>query len=264
MTVDPTARFAALVQLPDDAVALDEAAFLIAAHFEPGLDVDRWRGVLDDVASRCADRTFDGIVRHVRDEGFTGNRTDYYDPRNSFLHHVIERRIGIPITLSVVTIELARRVGVPVFGVGMPGHFLVRDARDPSAFADPFNGVTLSRDGCARLFTELQPELPFSDEYLAPVGPLAIVTRLLANLKGIYLARRERNGLIWVLRLRTLIPGVPAEERRELASALAADGQFVQAAETLDELATIARAHGADAIVDEAEHGAIRLRARLN
>lgn len=262
--MDPTARFAALVQGPEAAIALDEAAFLIAAHAEPGLDVDRWRGVLDEIAARCDQPTFDGVLRHVRDEGFVGNRAEYYDARNSMLNHVIERRTGIPITLSVVTIELGRRLGVPVLGIGMPGHFLVRDANDGDVFADPFNGATFDRAGCERVFAELQPDLPFDDDYLAPVGPLAILTRLLANLKGVYLATRDRGDLIWVLRLRTLIPGVPADERHELASALAADGQFVQAAETLDELAAIARAMGAGGMVDEAEHGAIRLRARLN
>lgn len=264
MTVDPTTRFATLVQGPEDALALDEVALLIAAHAQPGLDVDRWRTVLDDIAARGDASTFEGVLEHVRREGFSGNRSDYYDPRNSFLDQVIERRTGIPITLSVVTIELARRVGVPVVGIGMPGHFLVRDAVDRDAFADPFSGMLLDRAGCERLFNMLHPELPFDDEHLLPVGARAIVTRLLANLKAIYLTRREREGLIWVLRLRVEVPGVPAEERRELASALAADGRFHEAAAALDDLAAVARRDGPGALVDEAEHGAIRLRARLN
>ena len=264
MSADPLARFEALVNGPEAAIALDEAALLIAAAADPGLDVDRWRAVLDQIAARCDDATFAGVVRHVRDEGFAGNHDDYYDARNSYLNHVIERRTGIPITLSVVTIELGRRVGVPVVGIGMPGHFLVRDGLDTNAFADPFSGVTLDRAACAELLATVQPQLAFDDEFLAPVGPLAIVTRLLANLKGIHLARRDREGLIAVLRLRIATPGVPADERRELASALAADGQFLDAAATLDELADVARVEGAGALVDEAESGAIRLRARLN
>lgn len=264
MKPDPTTRFAALVQGPEDAIALDEAALLIAAHADRGLDVDRWRTVLDDVAARCDDASFAGVVEHVRREGFTGNRDDYYDPRNSFLDQVIERRVGIPLTLSIVTIELARRVGVPIVGIGMPGHFLVRDALDREAFADPFSSMTLDRGGCERLFSVVHPDVPFDEVHLLPVGPLVIVTRLLTNLKSIYSARRDRAGLIWVLRLRAAVPGVPAEERRELASALAADGRFQEAASALDDLAAVARRYGAGALVDEAEHGAIRLRARLN
>ena len=262
--LDPTARFAALVQGPEDAIHLDEAALLIAAHADPGLDVGRWLTVLDDLAARSTDRSFEGIVRHVHEEGFAGDRDEYYDPRNSYLDQVVHRRRGIPITLSLLTIELGRRVGVPIVGVGMPGHFLVRDLNDRDAFADPFNGAMLDRDGCVRLFQAVQPEMAFDDMYLVPVGSLAIVTRLLANLKAIHLARRDREALIWVLQLRIAIPGTPADERRELASALAADGRFSEAASTLDDLADVARTAGATALVDEAEHGAIRLRARLN
>jgi regulator of sirC expression with transglutaminase-like and TPR domain len=166
--------------------------------------------------------------------------------------------------LSILTIEIGRRVGVPVVGVGMPGHFVVRDGRDDDAFADPFNGVLLDRAGCERLLSVVQPDIAFDVDFLAPVGPRAIVTRLLANLKGIHLAQRDRVALISVLRLSLAIPGVPAQERRELASALAADGRFLEAAAALDELAEIARDRGVDALVDEAEQGAIRLRARLN
>jgi regulator of sirC expression with transglutaminase-like and TPR domain len=203
-------------------------------------------------------------VTHVVGEGFRGDRNEYYDTRNSYLNHVLIRRLGIPITLSIVTIEVGRRVGVPIAGVGMPGHFVVRDGLDDDAFADPFNGVLLDRSGCARLLSVVQPEIAFDDGYLAPVGPRAIVARLLANLKGIHMAQRNRAALITVLQLRLAIPEVPPEERRELASALAADGQFLEAAIVLDELASIARDHGADALVDESEQGAIRLRARLN
>ena len=264
MSVDATARFTALVQGREDAINLDEAAFLIAAHADRGLDVDRWLSVLDDLAARCADRSFAGLVHHVHEEGFTGDREEYYDPRNSYLDQVVHRRRGIPITLSVLTIELGRRIGVPIVGVGMPGHFLVRDFADRNAFADPFSGTMLDRDGCVRLFAAVQPEMAFDEEFLVPVGPLAIVTRMLANLKAIHLARRDRESLIWVLQLRIAVPGVPADERRELASALAADGRFSEAASTLDDLADVARSAGATALVDEAEHGAIRLRARLN
>lgn len=264
MNVDPMTRFAELVGGPESSMTLDEAALLVAAAAEPDVDVETWLAALDDLASRCDEHSFTGVVQHLAREAFEGDRTEYYDPRNSYLNQVLSRRRGIPITLSIVTIEVGRRLGVPIVGIGMPGHFVVRDGRDDDAFADPFNGVLLDRAGCARLLSVVQPDVAFDDRFLEPVGPLAIITRLLANLKGIHVARRDRAELIAVLQLRVLIPGVPAQERRELASALAADGQFLEAADALDELADIARDRGADALVDEAAQGAIRLRARLN
>lgn len=251
------------MQGPEPAIPLDEAVLLVAAHAEPGLDVSRWLAALDDIAARCSDHSFAGVLHHVSVEGFAGNRDDYYDPRNSYLNHVIERRLGIPITLSVITIELGRRLGVPVVGIGMPGHFLVRDGLDDYSFADPFDGRLLDRDGCERAFAE-QSELPFDVGFLAPVGTRSIVARLLANLKGIHLGRRDRRALAWVLGLRVAVPGVPLAERRELASALAADGRFLQAAAVLDQLTELARDAGEGAIAEEAERGATRLRARLN
>ena len=257
-------RFAQLMQGEEAAIGLDEAALLVAATADPGVEVDRWIATLDELAARCADHSFTGVVRHMAQEGFAGDRSEYYDPRNSYLHHVLEHRRGIPITLSIVTIEVARRVGIPIVGIGMPGHFVVRNGLDEDGFADPFNGVLLDRAACARLLSAVQPQIPFDDDLLAPVGPRAILTRLLANLKGIHLAQRDRAALISVLQLRIAIPGVPAHERRELASALASDGRFLEAATSLDELADIARVRGADALVEEATQGAIRLRARLN
>ncbi|MEY2403551.1 MAG: hypothetical protein QOD38_1102 [Acidimicrobiaceae bacterium] len=262
--MDPTARFEALVQGPEPAIPLDELTLLVAAHAEPGLDIGAWLVALDDIAARCADRSFAGVLRHLASEGFGGNRGDYYDPRNSYLHHVIERRTGIPITLSVVMIELGRRLDVPIVGVGLPGHFLVRDGLDEHLFADPFDGRLLDRDGCARAFADTQPDVAFDESYLAPVGTRSIVARLLANLKGIHLARRDRRALAWVLGLRVTVPGVPLEERRELASALAADGRFLEAAAVLDRLGELAQAVGEAGIAEDAERGATRLRARLN
>lgn len=262
--MDPTARFESLVQGPDPAIPLDELALLVAAHADPDLDVDHWLGALDDVALRTRRATFAGVIAHLEEEGFTGNHTDYYDPSNSYLDRVLERRTGIPITLSIVAIEVGRRVGVPMVGIGMPGHFLVRDGGDPDAFADPFTARVLHRDQCRQLFNDVHGDMAFDETFLAPTGTRAIAARLLANLKGIYLARRDRRALAWVLALRLAIPGAPIEEHRELAAALSSDGQFLQAAAVLDRLAELGRAAGHVALVDEAEREADRLRARLN
>ena len=138
--MQPTQRFADLMELPAASVPLDEAAFLIAAHAHPGLDVGAQLARLDDLAMRCLDPSRDGVLAHLFGaEGFRGNDADYYDPDNSMLDRVLDRRRGIPITLSVVLIEVGRRLGVPFTGIGAPGHFIVR--HDGSGvYIDPFNG----------------------------------------------------------------------------------------------------------------------------
>src|SRR4051794_23844178 len=210
-----TARFEAWVRGPEPAIPLDELVLLVAAHAEPGLDVRRWLGELDDVAAGCTDRTFAGVLEHLRREGFSGNESDYYDPRNSYLHEVLQRRTGIPITLSIVMIEVGHRMAVPIVGIGLPGHFIVRDGLDERAFADPYESRLLTRDDCSELLARTQPQLSFDDAAIAPVGTRSIIARVLANLKAIHLARRDRAALTWVLRLRILLPGAPLDERRE-------------------------------------------------
>jgi regulator of sirC expression with transglutaminase-like and TPR domain len=266
--IDPTEQFAALVQSAGDAVPLDRAMLLIAAHAVPGLAIDEWLERIDNLAARCdaADGFAPLLTALFVDLGFAGDRDDYYNPRNSYLPDVIDRRRGIPITLSILAMEVGRRLRVPMNGVGMPGHFLVGDARDRDTFGDPFNaGAVLDRRGCEARFREIHgPDALFDSSFLDPVPSRAILIRVLANLKAAHRARNDRTGLIWVLRLRAGIPGVPIDERRELASVLAADGRFIDAAAALDELVDVAAAAGRDDLASEAARGATRLRARAN
>ncbi len=261
--MDPTARFAELVHRPEAEVPLDESALVIAAHAYRDLDVALELVRLDDLADRCFAPTLDALVRHLFvDCGFHGNRRDYYDPRNSFLNQVVTRRVGIPITLSVLTIAVGRRLGVPLAGVSMPGHFLVRDRVDPDVFVDPFaGGAMLDRAGCEARFRAVQgDDARFDDAFLAPVATHAVLARMLANLRAIYQASGDRDALTWTLRLRTLLPGVPVEERAELASVLAATGRLRDAAAEYEELADVLGGElGADYLAS-----AQRLRARLN
>ena len=118
--MDPAARFEALVQGPEPAIPLDELTLLVAAHAEPGLDIGRWLGALDDIAARCADPSFAGLLRHVVSEGFVGNRDDYYDPRNSYLHHVIERRTGIPTPTTGTSMRRPTSIITTLRVIGMP------------------------------------------------------------------------------------------------------------------------------------------------
>ncbi len=125
-----TDAFIALVQGPENALHLDHAALLLAAHAEPGLDVGAQLDRIDDLAARCPAPTLDGVRGLLfEDMGFSGDTEYYSDPRNSLLDQVLDRRLGIPISLSVLMMEVGRRVGVPLEGVAMPGHFLVRQPR---------------------------------------------------------------------------------------------------------------------------------------
>ncbi|MFP5319369.1 MAG: SirB1 family protein [Acidimicrobiia bacterium] len=260
---DPTARFAELVEGPEDELPLDRAALLIAAHAYPDLDVDAHLAELDDLAARCPDRSFEGWRRYLfEDLRFTGDVEDYYDPANSFLNEVLRRRTGLPITLSVLGMEVGRRLGVPLVGVSMPGHFLLEHVGAATrTWVDPFSGGrVLDRAGCEERFHLVNgASTPFLETYLEPVRPRAILGRMLANLKAIYANRGNLEGLAWVFALRLSIPGTPALERRDLARVLGSTGQFVQAAEALEDLAESLPGQ-ATSLLAEAQ----ALRARLN
>ncbi len=246
---------------PDADIPLDEAAVLIGAHAAPGIDVGEQLARLDDLAGTCPTPTLDGLRRHLFDDlGFAGNRDDYLDPRNSYVHEVLDRRTGIPISLSVVTLEVGRRLGVPLAGVGMPSHFLVRHLAEPPTFLDPFDGgVRLSEAGCESIFRGLGGTGTWVPAYLDPVGPRVILTRMLANLQGIFMPRDLRSAS-WVVRLRLLIPGLELRERVALARALGSLGQFDAAGAALEGAADAAPPEQADRLRAQAR----ALRARSN
>jgi regulator of sirC expression with transglutaminase-like and TPR domain len=191
---------------------LAPAALAIARVEYPKLDAAASLAALDDLGARAAARigpaggALPDILRalneFVFDEcGFSGNRQRYDDPRNSFLNEVLERRTGLPITLAVVYIEIARRAGVRVEGVSFPGHFLLRvpveAAGDRPAgddlILDPFHGgALLSEFDCRQILREhVGEETAFSPTLLAPATRLAIVARMLVNLKRLYVRMRS-------------------------------------------------------------------------
>ncbi len=258
----PTERFTRLVEGPEAELALDEAALLIAAHAYPDLDIDRELARLDDLAAGCPEATLDGWRQHLFvDLGFTGETDRYYDARNSYLNDVLDSRRGLPITLSVVALEVGRRLGLRFEGIGLPGHFLLRFADAPDTFVDPFHGgALLDRLGCVKRFNAVNPpDAPFLGEYLDPVGPRAILGRILQNLKGVYTRQGDTEGLRWVFDLRLAIPGTHPLERRDGARLQAAGGQFDVAAEQLEDLAE-SLPESADDLLTEAR----ALWARLN
>jgi len=260
--VDPRERFVAAVNLPVDEIPLDVAALSIAAHAHPGLDIDAWCARLDDLAARCPAADFDTLRVHLFEhEGFAGNIDDYEDPENSFLDSVIDRRLGIPITLSVLMIAVARRLGVDARGVGMPGHFLVLDGGRGDVWCDPFDGgAPLDVNGCRRRFDLVYGgAMPFQPGFLAPTAPHAIVARMLANLERSKLAA-DPVQRAWICGLHLDIPGIAADERVLLAEQLAATGDVMRAAREFDRLA-----EEADAEVAERLRTRVRaLRAGMN
>lgn len=207
-------------------VALDEGAFLLCGYAHPELDLDAEMTQLDELASRCPTNSAAALVAHLFVvEGFQGNVGDYYDPRNSLMTDVLARRLGIPISLSVLAMSVAHRAGIELLGIGLPGHFIVRDAYDPDTYFDPFNGGrVLDVAGCHGLVKSMSTAaapVPFDPRWVAPVGTRMILTRMLANLRTIYEKKRDIGALMWVLQLRCAMPDATDTDRRSLKSVAA-------------------------------------------
>ncbi len=258
--MDLTDRFAELLALPEDEIPLDEAALLIAAHAHADLDIDVRLAQLDAFAADFAPKTSStelAIWLFVT-EGFAGNAADYGDPRNSFLDDVLDRRLGIPITLSVLMMEVGRRCGLQMHGVGMPGHFLVGGTA--GEWFDPFHaGARLDLAACADLFGRTHVGAQFRPQYLMPVGPRRIIERMLANLQHT-LMQHDPREVVWVTRLRLRIPGITLSQRGDLAGLLGRLGHFAEAAREFDVLARLLPGEGAA----KAAAAAARFRARAN
>lgn len=245
--------FADIVALDDEAIDLATAALLIATDEYPGLDVQRYIDDLDQMAGRAREAA-SGLVERADillainsilfvEYGYSGNRQNYYDPRNSYLNQVIDRRTGIPITLSIIYMAVADRVGLRLAGVGMPGHFLVKhEGPSGDLFLDPFNGGSfIDAAGCARLVADISGgQLELRAEHLSAVGKKQILTRVLANLLGIYsqgsdYARATRT----VDMILTIHPNQPGYVR-DRGLLLAAGGRQREAIESLEQYVKLA------------------------
>jgi regulator of sirC expression with transglutaminase-like and TPR domain len=214
------APFAAAIA--DEQRDLDELALAVSMVLQPDLDLIGTLAVLDQLAADCPTPTRDGVIAHLFGSGlFRGDPADYQHWRNSCLDRVIELRRGMPITLAVVAIEVARRVGVPLHGVGMPGHFLVGDPADPGWFADPFHGGTsLDPDDCRELAAALG--VPgWSPRFLDPTPNRLVVARILNNLKVSCERRGDLVRLALVMQARQAMTEFASERddaRRSLAA----------------------------------------------
>lgn len=205
----PAERLKTLLQRPEDEVDLGEAALLMAALEYPGLDVDAYIRRLDDLAASVRSRLpEDADLEHTLvalneflfdEQGFSGNTDDYYDPRNSFLNEVLDRKLGIPITLCIVYMEIGNRLGLALEGVSFPGHFLVKSGTaEGDVVLDPFSGgIAVSEED---LVERLRQRFGEANAPTAPLAPLLqaagkkeILLRLLRNLKAIYLHHEDHE-----------------------------------------------------------------------
>ncbi len=224
-------------------VRLDRAALAIAAHCrtksinEAAIDEAATLAELDRLGTSVREATPEAVVDllfHV--EGFGPNRVRFADPANSYLDLVVSRRHGIPITLAVVAMEVARRAGVALHGVGMPGHFLVGTA-DPQVLIDPLEGRIIDRNDAAAIFHRFESQQTFDEKFLRPTPPVAVLMRMLNNLRTLHLQQPDAPSQLAVLELLTRLPGCPPEEYLRLAQALAARGRPDEGARALEEVA---------------------------
>jgi len=222
---EPRARFTTLAAAPDDRIDVAEAALVIAQEEYPTLDVARYLARFDELATAARGVVHSGMeaaeqitrLNHFLfvEHGFTGNNRHFYDARNSYLNEVLDRHTGIPITLSLVYCEVAQRLGLPVYGVSFPGHFLAKYAGRPEIIIDPFFGRVIDTVECAERLTGIYgPDARFNRRLLRPANAREILVRMLSNLKQIYVDKKDlARALACVDRILLLTPDAPRELR---------------------------------------------------
>lgn len=223
---DLNAKITELASLPEHEIGLAKAALLIARSEYPNLDGEPYLHRLHEMAARLQSR-ISGIAMPTDqieavnrllfvEEGFQGNRLHYHDPRNSFLNEVMDRRLGIPITLSIIYMEVAQRAGLPVYGIGFPGHFLTGFfAQEGRIVIDPFNnGTILTEDECRDMLLAQSKVSRVRSSYPDRVPQKQILVRLMRNLKALYWQMGDElkafRMIQWIL---TVAPDSPAELR---------------------------------------------------
>jgi regulator of sirC expression with transglutaminase-like and TPR domain len=272
----PRRRLDALLTRPDREVNLGEAALLIAAEEYPGLAVRDYLVRLDEMGCALRQRLDEEprperavmALNHYlfREQGFKGNTEEYYDPRNSYLNEVLDRRTGIPITLSTVYMEVARRAGLDVEGVGLPGHFVVRiQTPGPPLLVDPFHaGSLLTEKDCQkRLDRIFGGKVKIEPRMLQPCRHRDMLERMLRNLKAVYIRDQDVQRAVRVVDLLVRIQPGNAEDLRDRGVLYAALDCYGLAARDLESyLALAPKAPDAVALkerVAELKHKAARL-----
>ena len=231
LTLSPARqKFWQIAHTPDLQMSIEhllEGALAIAWEEYPRMDLGHYREMCDrmvtDLQSRLAKIHYPlKVIQEINqylfvEQGFAGNDHDYYDPRNSFINDLLDRRLGIPLTLSLVYMVISDRLGFPMDGISFPGHFIIRPQHpDLEIFIDPYHkGEILFPEDCAAKLKQLYGyDIPLQPEYLEPVSIRRILERLLNNLKMIYLRRREpAKALAAIERSLMLNPDVPTQWR---------------------------------------------------
>jgi len=246
-----TEAFAALVgpQVDDEKIDLVRGALTIARTEYPELNIESYVRRVDELAFQAEARVTEigdasetiSAINYVlfQQAGFQGNRDDYYDPRNSFLNDVLDRCLGIPITLALIYMEVGRRLGFPLFGVGMPGHFLLKnyDIDGSETLIDCFNGGDiLDAQDCQRRLDEIYSgQMTLRPEFLFAVSRRQMLTRILNNLKTVYMTARNFKKVLPLVDLVLVIYPRSPEDVKQRALLRYSLGQAKAAAEDLEE-----------------------------
>lgn len=239
--IEAVRLFAMMMEKPEHEIPLTEAALLIARTEYPELEIavqlDRFR----KLAGHLQILNPTNPSKHIRainqllyvEEGFAGNDDDYDDPRNSYLNDVLDRKMGIPITLSLVYMEVARLNGLRVEGVGFPGHFLVKYvAPGREIYVDPYHaGAIMTRDDCVeRLRAQYGAEAEMKSEFLAASTPKKILSRMLNNLKGSYFRRRHYGRVLILIEMSLAIDPASLDPLRDRGMVYLQMNRYRQAA----------------------------------
>lgn len=207
----PARSFSLVMNQPEHKINIAEASLLFANEMRSGIDVDLYLDKIHALSTRATDMIRGaapdlaclGLSRFLFDEmGYSGNIANYHDPRNSYLNDVIDRRLGIPISLCTLFIEVGRRAGLELCGVGFPGHFLARHV-GTGMVIDCFNGgKVLSREDCVVLLRQIYgADASFDDRFLVPARPRETIVRMLNNLKFSYANTQDYEDSLRIIRL---------------------------------------------------------------
>jgi len=228
LVTDPYREFRQAVERPEDGIDLGRVALTIALADYPDLDIAGYIRRIDALAMDVSQRAgaHADVFRSIaalnfvlfKEQGFRGNRDDYYDPKNSFLNDVIDRKRGLPITLSILYMEVGRRIGLVVDGVGFPGHFLVKaKSEGEDIIIDPFNaGDVKSYEELQSLLDQLYGgKVRLQPEFLAALPKKQILKRMLGNLKAVYGRRDEWLKMLAVLDRLIILDSGSAQDVRD-------------------------------------------------
>lgn len=272
MSLASRERLARLVRQPGADLA--EAALLIGVELDPSVDVDVSLLRLDALADGLRSQGFESleprhdaaaIASYLADEhGFRGNEADYYDPANAFLHKVLDDHRGLPITLSILFVAIARRLRVPAFGIGLPGHFVAGvGGKDRPVVVDPFGGgrILTESEMAEQVRAATSGRIEFTRSMLRPAPAPLVVRRILNNLTRDFSDRGDWRNALWTVELKRLLPSTLPRDLRTLGEVLVHLGSFGRAADAFD---AYVEATNDAPDRDEVRQLAIQTRARMN